>query len=285
MLFFSFSTRQEYYVLPVLPAMILLIALWLARETEEAESFAVPNPLVTAGQHIAIALLLFGSLAAFAVLFFLVHSQPPGPNTDLASLLQQNPGDYALSFGHFLDLNAKAMGAFRRPLGITAISLFTGTLAAFLLRRAYRPHAANIGLAGGAFGFLLAAHLGLQIFSPVLTSKQLADVVAPILKPDDIVVIHGEYEAGSTLGFYLKRDDLHIFEGRSSNLWYGSFFPDAPHIFEDQASLNLEWTGPHRVFLWQDVSQPLPKLRGKSYLLIQSGGKEILSNRPIDIKP
>lgn len=285
MLFFSFSTRQEYYVLPALPALILLIALWLAREAEEAESFAVPNPLVIAGQHIAIALLLCGSLVAFAVLFFLVHSLPPGPNIDLASLLQQNPGDYALSFGHFLDLNAKAMGAFRRPLGITAISLFTGTLAAFLLRRAYRPHAANIWLAGGAFGFLLAAHLGLQIFSPVLTSKQLADVVAPILKPDDIVIIHGEYEAGSTLGFYLKRDDLHIFEGRSSNLWYGSFFPDAPHIFENQTSLNLEWTGPHRVFLWQDVSLPLPKLRGKSYLLIQSGGKEILSNRPIDINP
>jgi hypothetical protein len=78
----------------------------------------------------------------------------------------------------------------------------------------------------------------------------------------------------------LKRDNLRIFEGRSSNLWYGSFFPDAPRIFVNLNSLNLEWTGPNRVFLWQDVSQPLPKLRGKSYVLVQSGGKEILSNRP-----
>jgi hypothetical protein len=163
---------------------------------------------------------------------------------------------------------------------MTAFFLFTGTLAACLLRRAYRPHAANLWLAGGALGFLLAAHLGLQIFSPVLTSKQLADVIAPVLKSDDILVIHGEYEAGSTLGFYLKRDDMHIFEGRSSNLWYGSFFPDSPHIFDSGTSLALEWTGTHRVFLWQDLSQPLPKLRGRSYLLMQSGGKEILSNRP-----
>lgn len=280
MLFFSFSTRQEYYVLPALPALILLIAAWLASEAEEAESFTVPNRLVTAGQRIGLVLLILGSLAAFVALFFLLHTQPAAPNTDLASLLQQNPGEYALSFGHFLDLDTRAMGAFRRPLGIAACSLFVGTLATCLLRRSYRPHAANLWLAGGAFGFLMAAHLGLQIFSPVLTSKQLADAIQPRLKPDDILIIHGEYEAGSTLGFYLRRNNIHIYQGRSSNLWYGSFFPDAPHIFESDASLNLEWTGPDRVFLWQDLSQPLPPLRGRSYLLAQSGGKEILSNRP-----
>lgn len=281
MIFFSFSTRQEYYVLPSIPALVLLIALWLGREAEEAESFEVPNPLVTAGQRISWVLLTLGILASFAALFFIVHSQAAEPGTDLAGLLQKNPGDYALSFGHFLDLDAKAMGAFRRPLGMTAVALFVGTLANFLLRRAYRPHAANLWLAGGTLGFLLAAHLGLQIFSPVLTSKHLADAIAPMLKPDDIVVIHGEYEAGSTLGFYLRRDDIHILEGRSSNLWYGSFFPDAPHIFESEATLNQRWAGPHRVFLWQDLSQPLPKLMGKSYLLARSGGKEILSNRPL----
>jgi len=280
MLFFSFSTRQEYYVLPAMPALILLIAAWLSQEADEAETFAVPNRFVDSGQRIGLVLLLFGSLAAFAALFFILHTQAADPNTDLASLLQQNPGEYALSFGHFLDLNGKAMGAFRRPLGLTAFSLFTGTLAACLLRRNYRPHAANLWLAAGAFGFLLAAHLGLQIFSPVLTSKQLADAIAPVLKSNDLVVIHGEYEAGSTLGFYLRRDNLRIFEGRSSNLWYGSFFPDAPRIFLNLNSLNLEWTGPNRVFLWQDTSQPLPKLRGRTYVLLQSGGKEILSNRP-----
>jgi 4-amino-4-deoxy-L-arabinose transferase-like glycosyltransferase len=280
LLFFSLSTRQEYYVLPALPALVLLIAAWLVREADEAEAFAVPNPFVTAGQRISTVLLVFGSLAALASLFFVFHSRTPGPNTDLATLLQQNPGEYALSFGHFLDLNAQAMGAFRRPLVITAVAFFSGTLAAWLLRRAYKPHTSNFWLSAAGFGFLLAAHLGLQTFAPVLTSKQLADAIAPELKPSDIIVIHGEYEAGSTLGFYLKRNDIHIFEGRSSNLWYGSFFPDAPHIFEDEISLRQKWSGIERVFLWQDVSQPLPKLPGKSYLLLQSGGKEILSNQP-----
>jgi len=280
MLFFSVSTRQEYYVLPALPALVLLIAGWLAGEAEEAESFRVPNPLAQAGMRISTVLLVFGSIAALVAGFFVLHSHPPGPGMDLASLLKQNPGDYALSFGHFLDLNAQAMGAFRNPLIITAIALFGGSLANWLCRRDYRPHTANLWLAAGTFGFLLAAHVGLQIFSPVLTSQELANAIRPELKPDDLIVIHGEYESASTLGFYLERNDLHILDGRSSNLWYGSFFPDAPAIFEDADSIRRKWAGPRRIFLWQDLGGAVPILDGKTYFIAQSGGKEILSNQP-----
>ncbi len=265
-LFFSLSTRQEYYVLPSLPPLILLIAAWLNDEATEAESFIVPNPLTRAGQRISVVLLVLGSIAALIAGFFILHAHPPGPNTDLATLLKQNPSDYALSFGHFLDLNAQAMGAFRDPLILTVIALFGGTLANWLFRRNYKPHAANLSLVAGTFIFLLAAHIGLQIFSPILTSRQLATAIAAQLKPSDIIVIHGEYEAASTLGFYLHRDDLHILNGRSSNLWYGSFFPDAPHIFEDNISLSLKWTEPRRIFLWQDLSDPVPNLHGKNLL-------------------
>jgi 4-amino-4-deoxy-L-arabinose transferase-like glycosyltransferase len=285
LIFFSFSTRQEYYVLPALPALILLIAAWLAAEADEAESFTVPNLLTRSGQRISVVLLALGSIAALIAGFFALHAQPPGPNTDLASLLKQNPADYALSFGHFLDLNAQAMGAFHNPLVLTAIALFVGAVANWLLRRNYRPHAANLWLAAATFTFLFAAHLGLRIFSPVLTSRQLAAAIAPVIKPDDLIVIHGEYEAASTLGFYLRRPGpetkpIHILNGRSSNLWYGSFFSDAPPIFEDDVSLSLQWTGVRRIFLWQDLSEPLPNLPGPTYFIAQSGGKEILSNQP-----
>jgi len=279
-LFFSLSTRQEYYVLPAIPAMILLIAAWLDAEATEAESFAVPNPLVRSGQRISVVLLVLGSLAALTAGFFLLHAAPSNPGVDLASLLKQNPGDYALSFGHFLDLNAQAMGAFHDPLLLTAIALFTGTLANWLLRRAYQPHAANLCLAAATFAFVLAAHVGLQIFSPVLSSRQLAAAIGPELKPSDIIIIHGEYESASTLGFYLRRNDLHILDGRSSNLWYGSFFPDAPPIFEDALSLKTRWLEPRRIFLWQNLSEPLPSLPGKAFFIAESGGKEIISNQP-----
>jgi 4-amino-4-deoxy-L-arabinose transferase-like glycosyltransferase len=297
LLFFSLSTRQEYYVLPAIPAFALLIATWLDDEATEAESFAIPNPRVVAGQRISVGLLILGSIAALAAGFIAFRSTPPSPNTDLASLLQQNPADYALSFGHFLDLNAQAMGAFRQPLELTAFALLTGSVANWLLRRAYNPHSANLALTAATVLFLLAAHVALQTFSPVLTSQQLASAIAPELRPPGnrfphIIVIHGEYEAASTLGFYLQRpissptapnllpEPIHIYKGRSSNLWYGSFFPDAPHIFEDDASLALLWSSDRRVFLWQDLSEPLPPLPAKAYFIAQSGGKEILSNQP-----
>lgn len=284
LLFFSLSTRQEYYVLPALPALILLIAGWLKEETDEAATFVAPNPRLRSGQRIALVLFILGSVASLAAAFFALTSRAPNPSAGLAILLRQNPADYALSFGHFLDLNARAMGAFRTPLVLTSIALFTSTLLCWRLRRDFRPHAANLALAAGAFLFLIAAHQGLDIFSPVLTSRQLAAAVEPQLRPPgsrfpDLIVINGEYEAASTLGFYLHRDDLHLLNGRSSNLWYGSFFPDAPHIFEDDISIQLLWTGDRRVFLWTEPNH-VPKLPGAAYLIAESGGKEILSNQP-----
>jgi 4-amino-4-deoxy-L-arabinose transferase-like glycosyltransferase len=284
LLFFSLSTRQEYYVLPALPALAILIAGWLAQEvdwqpiTDRAKKIRRANLRATA------VLLTLGAIFASAALVFLIrtHAPAPAPSSDLAQLLAQNPADYALSMGHFFDLNATALGLFRPPLALAAAAFFFGPLASFLLRKKDRPHAATLALAAGAFGFLLAAHLGLQTFAPVLSSQQLAATIAPQVQPQDLIVIHQEYEFASTLGFYLRRDDLHILEGRSSNLWYGSFFRDAPAIFETPQSLAQKWPGPQRIFLWQDLANqpsPLPALPGPVYVIASSGGKEIVSNQ------
>jgi 4-amino-4-deoxy-L-arabinose transferase-like glycosyltransferase len=285
LLFFSFSTRQEYYVLPVLPAGAIIIAGWLVQDsrvrwqpvTQGAKDIRRANLRITA------VLITFGTIFAAAAISFLLHARTPSPNADLAALLQQNPGDYALSMGHFLDLNARALGLFRLPLALAAASLFLGSLISLILRKRAQPHAATLALAAGAFGFLLAAHLGLQTFAPVLSSQQLAAAIAPQVHADDLIVIHQEYEYASTLGFYLRRNDLHILEGRSSNLWYGSFFPDAPRIFETPQSLARKWPGPQRIFLWQDLANqpsPLPALPGPVYVIAKFGGKEIVSNQP-----
>ncbi len=286
LLFFTFSTRQEYYVLPSLPPMILLIAARLSNPRRAQSSPPTPSP-----NYPAAILLILGALIFLALIVFLLHTRAPAASTDLAALLQQNPADYALSFGHFLDLNAQALGLFRLPLALTALAVLLGPLANFLLRRRNQPHAATLSLAAASFLFLFASWLGLRTFSPTLTSFQLAQAIAPQLNPPAssnpaLIIIHGEYEAGSTLGFYLRRNDIHILEGRSSNLWYGSFFPDAPPIFETRASLARKWSGPQRIFLWQDPHDPdrpaltQRDLPGPIYLIVSSGGKQILSNQP-----
>jgi 4-amino-4-deoxy-L-arabinose transferase-like glycosyltransferase len=310
LLFFAFSTRQEYYVLPALPALAILLAGWFTQPFLVGTSRAPGAPRSThdealrqalktdtpvrAAQRSTLVLLILGTLFAAAALTILLQAHTPPPHTDLSTLLTEHPSDYALSMGHFLDLDTRALGLFRLPLAIAALSLFLGPLAAFLLRRRARAHAANLALAAGAFGFLIAAHLGLQTFAPVLTSAQLAEAIAPQVLPQDLIVLHGEYEAGSALAFDLQRPStyattpgatnfIHILEGRSSNLWYGSFFPDSPRIFETPQTLAAKWPGPQRIFLWQSLTDPpnqLPPLPGPVYILVKSGGKEIVSNQP-----
>jgi hypothetical protein len=72
---------------------------------------------------------------------------------------------------------------------------------------------------------------------------------------------------------------VRILNGRSSNLWYGSFFSDAPAIFDDDASVARLWSGRRRVFLLTDAATP-PRLPGSVYRIAASGGKAVLSNRP-----
>jgi 4-amino-4-deoxy-L-arabinose transferase-like glycosyltransferase len=273
MVFFSFSTRQEYYALPALPPIALMIGGWLARE----EKCSAGDPRRIAGRRIAIVLFLLGAVGSTIAAYLAIHARPPAPGVDISTLLTQNPGDYALSLGHFLDLSTRAMGAFRLPLTLTAIALAAGTLANLILRFINRIRIGNYALAAMMVVFLIAAHMALVTFSPVLSSKALADAIRPRLQPGDVVEINGEYEAGSTLGFYLRRQ-VRILNGRSSNLWYGSFFNDAPHLFDDNASFRRLWSGPQRIFLWTELDQ-IPALPGPAYAIAQSGGKEILSNQ------
>jgi Dolichyl-phosphate-mannose-protein mannosyltransferase len=273
MVFFSFSTRQEYYALPALPPLALLIGGWLARE----EQCSARDPQRIAGRRIAVVLFLLGMTGSMIAAFLAVRAQPPSAGVDISSLLTQNPGEYALSLGHFLDLSTRTMGVFRVPLMLTAIALAAGTLANMILRSINMIRMGNYALTAIMVVFLIAAHMALVTFSPILSSKALADSIQSRIQSGDIVEINGEYEAGSTLGFYLRRQ-VRILNGRSANLWYGSFFNDAPHLFDDDASFQELWKGPRRIFLWTPLDQA-PALPGVGYTIAQSGGKEILSNQ------
>ena len=65
LLFFSFSTRQEYYVAPGLPGLALIIGYWLARESEAPASSSVAR----AGRRSAVVLLVIGLFIAAVTLF------------------------------------------------------------------------------------------------------------------------------------------------------------------------------------------------------------------------
>src|SRR5947208_6700398 len=274
LLFFSFSSRQEYYVIPGVPALALLLGGWLARETTSPLNARERRN----GWLSSAVLMAVGVIACIIAIMLAVQSQAPPPNYDIAELLKKNPEAYRLSFGHFLDLTPRALGVFKVPLLITGIAFGAGTILNWLLRRSNRTLAANIVLALMMVVLLHEAHIGLVIFSPVLTSKALADAVEKHWRPGDLIESNGDYEAASTLPYYTQQQ-MRILNGRDSNIWYGSYFPDAPAIFDDDQSFARLWRGDKRIFLWTEEDKIPAYLKDPGYCeLAKWGGKLIVTN-------
>src|SRR5450755_1602479 len=96
--FFTLSTRQEYYTIPAVPALALLIGEWLAKEASSPESESRAGII---SSWVLFVIVAIGSVVGVALLF---SSKPPAAGADLSDLLQKNPQEYDLSLGHFLDL-------------------------------------------------------------------------------------------------------------------------------------------------------------------------------------
>ena len=275
--FFSFSTRQEYYTIPAIPGMALLVGGWLARERElVADSRERRVGRISSAVLLAIGVAI--AAAGFSLLWF---SKAPAPGTDLSDLLRKNPQEYALSFGHFLDLTPQAMGAFRLPLFGFSLAFLLGTLANFVLRRRGRAGAGNAALALMMVVVLACVHAAFVTFSPILSSKDLALAIRSHYQPGDQIVVAGLYENASALNFYSGLP-LRSLREPAGNMWYGSRFPDAPRVFETQAFFTAMWNGPQRVFFWAEDENPR-ELRGlPRYVIARGGGKIVFVNRPVE---
>lgn len=275
MVFFSFSTRQEYYNLPAVPAIALLVGGWMERESASAPGSRERR----AGRISSLALFLIGIGGFTAAMVMLRLSETAPPGAELADLLhQRDPTSYVLSFGHVFDLTPQALGVFRGPLVAVALALLLGTGLNWYLRRRGWPARGNLALAAMSVVLLLGVHSAFVTFAPILSSKKLALAIQQHYRPGDTIVIDDEYEQGSTLNFYTGIP-VHILHAPSANLWYGSQFPDAPQVFETRESVVKLWQGSGQVFLWSEGPHP-PQLEGLTvYELAHSGGKYILTNR------
>ena len=277
LLFFCVSNRQEYYSIPALPALALMLGGTLAAAEHRREIASIP---VSACSRWILLPLSLGVAAVCG--YFAVTAPTPPPGQDLSGLLQQNSQMYNLSLGHLFDLTGAAMALFRGPLALVVVGMLVLGPGSFLLRRRGSDYAANLLLAGGMTLVLLAAHEGLVRFNPILGSKSLAQVILAEQRthPDaaDLILVDGELTSGSTLLFYTG-EPLHLVNGRRNGPWFGSFWPDAPPIFEDDASLLRLWDGPARIFLL--TADPLERRHQlpNARVIASAGGKTLLVNR------
>jgi 4-amino-4-deoxy-L-arabinose transferase-like glycosyltransferase len=271
MVFFTLSSRQEYYSLPALPALALLVGGVLALQDEAARR------LVRAC-HLWVLVPVAGVVAAVCGYFAVAAPRPAGGAT-LDAVLSSNPALYNVSLGHMFDLTASALGFFRGPLVVVAAGMVVLGPVAYGVRRRGRDLAANLLIAAGMIGVLLAAHEGLVRFYPTLGSKDLADAI----KADGLdapVLIDGEMTSGSSLLFYLDNPVL-LVNGRVNGPWFGGFWPDARPIFLDDAELMREWHSRYALYLMTyHPEQRIPELCkvGPVVRLATSGGKTVLRN-------
>ena len=279
LVFFSFSTRQEYYVAPALPGLALLLGAWLTGEAESESS----GVRVESGRISSAVLLGIGLLVALITLLVVIFSHPAPPGAGLADLLNKNPDVYVLSLGHFLDLSGSAMSLFRWPLIGTGLAFFLGTGLNWLFRGRGKPRLGNFALALMLCAFIECAHVALTVFEPVLGSQALAAAIQSKFQNGDAIVCDGEYANASSVNFYTGQQLL-ILNGRINGLWYGSLFPDAPPIFLDDARFETLWKSSRRVFFVsqsEDRESFLEKL-GTTVEVARSGGKFVFTNRSLN---
>lgn len=270
--FFSFSTRQEYYTFPAFPALALLIGTGLARGEKEA------SRLTIAGQGV----LAFLGLAVGMVLTYVLWiSRHVIPAADISEALTYHPENYKLALGHMSDLTVAAFALLRVPAAGAAVALAIGFGIAFLLRLKRKPLQASILTAVATACFIYFAHMALGVFTPYLSSKDLAMEIKQRLVADDIVVINGEYYLGSTIGFYLPQKVL-LLNGRMTGLEFGSYYPDAPQVFIGDGEIAQLWRGDKRVFLFtadRDFDKVRSVINAEMFKIATSGEKSVYSNR------
>jgi hypothetical protein len=201
---------------------------------------------------------------------------------DIGRLLsEQDTNAYTLSTSHMLDLSYPSFAALRLPAALAAVVLLVAPLTSFILRWRWRHYAATWVLAAGLAVFLVAAHIALGRFGPYLSSKQLAGEIAARMRPEDKVMIYGDQAFGSSLLFYLRRP-IDLVEGRTTSMWFGSTFADAPKIYLSDADLQQDWTGSGRVFLFVPSYEKarVDGLLPAKFVVAEVAGKYIYSNQP-----
>ena len=265
MVFFTFSTTQEYYSMPIYPAVALLLGSAMALESK---SIFFANRALTA-------ICAAACVSAVSILVAVRNVATPG---DISQALSYNPSAYKLSLGHMEDLTLNSFAYLRLPLAIAAIAFLIGVVGT--LRAARKSTYFSIAVM--MVVFFHAARIAMVTFDPYLSSRPLVKVLER--SPQGKLIFDHHYFWYSSVFFYTDRDGL-LLNGRFFGLVYGSYAPTSANPFIDNAQFERLWATPSRYYLFAKDTQlnDLGSLVGRERLfnVSASGGKVLLTNHPI----
>ena len=284
--FFSFSTNQEYYTFPIYLPLLMLLAASLSLAEQTVPAGATLRRTLTFA-HAAFTVL--GLSIAAALAYGLWTSRHLASTADIGALLaHRGVGSYTLSTSHFFDLTGPSFAALRLPAAIAAFTFSIGPAVAWFLRSRGKNLAATLAIAFTSASFLIAAHIALVRFAPMLSSENFATRIQQLehdglIAPTDQVMIYGDQAFGSSIPFYLNRSVL-LVDGRSTSMLFGSTFPDTPPIFLTHAQLLAQWgVGPRKIlFVPLEQRDEVDHLLGaRQIVLAETSGKALITDRPL----
>ena len=264
MLFFTFSTTQEYYSMPIYPAIAILVGSAIA----EGRHFRASSRIllwVSAGLCIVLATLL--ALVA----------RTPAPG-DIAQALVQHPEMYTLSLGHMGDLTLSAFAYLKLPLAVAVLAFAFCAIGLWFSRHSAARTVATLAIA--MIIFFQAARLALVRFDSYLGSYPLAQSLKE--SPPGQLIEADAYYAFSSVFFYTNRNAL-LLNGRRDNLEYGSYSPGAPKVFIDDEGFTQRWRSNDRYYLlaWGPDLPHLAAIEGREnlHVVAESSGNFLLTNQ------
>jgi hypothetical protein len=270
LVFFSFSTTQEYYSMPCYPALALLLG----------AAMAEGGPWIRRGTRVLQALAGAAGAVALALAWAVRNTPAPG---DISVALSHHPEAYRLSLGHMQDLTLSSLAYLRLPLVLAGVAFLLGAILPAGLGRMRRFGGETAAFAAAAVMMIVllhAARMAMVAFDPYLSSRPLAEAL--VRAPQGLLVVDGHDYPFSSVIFYADRPAL-LLNGRRQNLLYGSYAPGAPNVFLDDAGWKALWLKSQRCYLvTAEAQRPrFERLVGPAalHIVLASGGKLLLSNQ------
>jgi len=265
LVFFTFSTTQEYYSMPCYPALALLLG----------SAMATGGDWIRYGTRVLCGIFFVAAAAVITLTALSWNLPTPG---DISAALSAHPGAYKLSLGHMEDLTIASFAYLRLPLIVAAVAFLLGAIGTLAAsgRRAF------LATAVMSIVFFQAARIAMADFDPYLSSRPLAEVLRR--DPPGKLIIDHHYYTFSSIFFYANRTAL-LLNGRFNNLVYGAYAPGAPNVFIDDSQWKEMWLKPERCYLviTEKAAGRLSNLVDASRLVVaaRSGGKLLLTNQPL----
>jgi hypothetical protein len=245
--FFTLSaSRIEYYSLPALLPLALILGWRLDRALAGPRSHILPGALVLLG------------LLGLANLFLVPYME---------HLCATNRRE-------FLGMFSLLQPLCRQVAVLVPLIASFGAVAGWR-----RPPLALASLGAVALAFLYFTFQALGVLSPALSDKVPGEFVRAQAGPQDVVVMEQieEFEYGASFAFYAHRHLLMVQRGGLPQFPY-LVPPEENYLISPDHLKNL-WQGPRRVFLLIDDSVPREPFLQRAPVALTFQGKRLLVNR------